>query len=272
MPWPRCLRPRLPGYAGFKSGRKHRGHGARASPLTERTPKTEDLLELVKSIGNLPHEINNPLSTIKLNLELLAEDFADGDDDRYRRNQNRLRTLLDQVQRLQDFLKEFRKYVGSQELQSAETDLRLIVGELTDFYRPQAQDNHVLLRSALPDKPVHCRIDAGLIKQAILNLMINATQAMSSGGELLLRLSSDADRSTSLTTGRALLEVIDTGPGIRPELRGKIFEPYYSTTPGGTGLGLSTARRIIRRHDGDISLDSEPGKGTRFVITLPLAH
>ncbi len=231
--------------------------------MTERTPKTEDLLELVKSIGNLPHEINNPLSTIKLNLELLAEDFADGDDDRYRRNLNRLRTLLDQVQRLQDFLKEIRKYVGSQELQSAEADLRLIVGELTDFYRPQAEDHHVVLRSALPDKPVHCRIDVGLIKQAILNLMINATQAMSSGGELLLRLSSG--------TGCATLEVIDTGPGIRPELRGKIFEPYYSTTQGGTGLGLSTARRIIRRHDGDISLDSEPGKGTRFVITLPLA-
>ena len=231
--------------------------------MAERPQKTEDLLELVKSIGNLPHEINNPLSIIKLNLELLAEDFADIDDDRCRRNLNRLHTLLDHVQRLQDFLKEFRKYVGSGELQLSEVDLRRIVEELTDFYRPQAESSHVVLRSALPDMPVPCRIDAALIKQAVLNLIINAAQAMSDGGELLLRLSSDA--------GEAMLEVIDTGPGIKPELREKIFEPYYSTTPGGTGLGLPTARRIIRRHDGDISFDSEPGKGTRFVITLPLA-
>ncbi len=231
--------------------------------MTEHLRQTEDLLELVRSIGNLPHEINNPLSIIKLNLELLAEDFADIDDDRCRRNLNRLQRVQDEVRRLQDFLKEFRKYVGSGELQLAEVDMRRIVEELTDFYRPQAENSHVVFRSALPDKPVTCRIDAGLIKQAILNLIINAAQAMSAGGELLLRLSAD--------NARAVLEVIDTGPGIKPELREKIFEPYYSTTKGGTGLGLPTARRIIRRHDGDITLDSEPGKGTRFVITLPMA-
>ena len=219
---------------------------------------------MVRSVGGLTHEINNPLSTIKLNLKLLAEDFADIDDDRCRRNLNRLHRLQDEVQRLQEFLKEFRKYVGNQQLCEAEVDIRRIVDELTDFYRPQAESSHVVLRSALPETPVTCRIDAGLIKQAILNLIINAAQAMSDGGELLLRLSADA--------GRAVLEVIDTGPGIEPELRKKIFEPYYSTTPSGTGLGLPTARRIIRRHDGDIRLDSEPGKGTRFVITLPLAQ
>lgn len=234
-----------------------------ATELTEQTRKTEDLLELARSVGGLTHEINNPLSTIKLNLKLLAEDFADIDDDRCRRNLNRLRRLQDEVQRLQDFIQEFRKYVSSQELCLAEIDLRQIIEELTDFYRPQAESNHVVLRSSLPATPVPCRIDAGLIKQAILNLLINATQAMSDGGELLLRLSADADR--------AVLEVIDTGSGIEPEQYKKIFEPYYSTTKGGTGLGLPTARRIIRRHDGDIHVDSEQGKGTRFVINLPLA-
>lgn len=231
--------------------------------MSQRPRQTEDLLEVVRSIGGLTHEINNPLSTIKLNLELLAEDFADIDDDRCRRNLNRLRRLQDEVRRLQEFLKEFRKYVGSGEFQLADVDLRRIVEELTDFYRPQAQSSHVVLRSSLPDAAIPCRIDAALIKQAILNLIINATQAMGDGGELLLRLTADA--------GRAVLEVIDTGPGIKPELRQKIFEPYYSTTKGGTGLGLPTARRIIRRHDGDIRCDSEPGKGTRFVITLPTA-
>jgi len=105
-------------------------------------------------------------------------------------------------------------------------------------------------------------VDPGMIKQALLNLMTNATQAMSDGGELLLKLSSESDR--------AVIEVIDTGPGIEPGRQEKIFQPYYTTTPGGTGLGLPTTRRIVLRHKGRIYLDSEPGKGTRFVIELPL--
>ena len=133
-----------------------------------------------------------------------------------------------------------------------------------DFFRPQAEAGRVVLRSFLPDTPVPCDVDVDLIKQAILNVMLNATQAMSEGGELMLRLSADRDRS--------VLEVIDTGPGIAPELRSRIFQAYYSTRPGGSGLGLPTTRRIVTQHDGEIAVDGEPGKGTRFVLSLPLAQ
>jgi signal transduction histidine kinase len=107
-------------------------------------------------------------------------------------------------------------------------------------------------------------VDVRLIKQAVLNLMLNATQAMAEGGELLLRLGTD--------TGRAVLEVIDTGPGILPDVRKRIFDAYYSSRPGGSGLGLPTTRKILHQHGGDIQVDSQPGKGTRFIVTLPLSQ
>jgi signal transduction histidine kinase len=106
-------------------------------------------------------------------------------------------------------------------------------------------------------------VDANLLKQAVLNLMINSTQAMADGGELLIRL---APRR-----GEAVLEVTDTGKGIPPEDQARIFQVYYSTKKGGTGLGLPTTQRIIREHGGTLSVQSQVGKGTRFVIALPLS-
>lgn len=236
----------------------------RARELAAQARTQQHLVELAKLTGGLAHEIKNPLSTVKLNLKLLAEDFSESQDDLYRRNYNRLVRVQDEVQRMHDILADFLKYAGDQELQLKPADLRQVVEELMDFFRPQAESNHVVMRCSLPEAPVACRMDAGLIKQAILNLMINATQAMVDGGELLLRLSS--------SPGRAVLEVIDTGPGIDAEVRERMFEAYYSTRPGGSGFGLPTTRRIIHQHDGEITVDGEPGKGTRFVLSLPLAQ
>lgn len=235
----------------------------RARRLAADARTHEHLVELAKLTGGLAHEIKNPLSTIKLNLKLLAEEFSHSADDLSRRNANRLGRVQDEVQRVHDILEDFLKFAGNQELQRDEADLRQVVEELIDFFRPQAEDRHVVVRSSLPQTPVTCRMDVALIKQALLNLMINATQAMEAGGELLLRLSADG--------GQAALEVIDTGAGVDPDLRERIFEAYYSTRPGGSGLGLPTTRRIVRRHGGDILVDGEPGKGTRFVVSLPLA-
>ena len=154
------------------------------------------------------------------------------------------------------------RFAGKVELAAATGDLRRVVEELLDFFAPQAEANHVVLRSTLPEAPVRCKIDVNLLKQAILNLMINAVQAMPDGGELLLRLSSQRDS--------AVIEVIDTGPGISPDELAKVFEVYFSTKSHGSGLGLPTTRRIVREHGGAIRAESELGKGTRFVITLPL--
>lgn len=107
-----------------------------------------------------------------------------------------------------------------------------------------------------------CRVDAEVLKQAFLNLFINATQAMDQGGELIIRSGVQGDQ--------AQIDIIDTGPGINPDEQDKIFDAYYTTRTGGTGLGLPTCRRIIEEHDGHIELHSEPGKGTNFRVLLPL--
>lgn len=235
-----------------------------ARKLAARTKGREHLAELARLAGGLAHEIKNPLSTINLNLKLLAEDLAREKDEDHRRWLRRLRGVQDEADRLRAILDDFLRFAGKYELSLADVDLRRLIDELVDFFTPQAEAAHVLMRTVLPNKPVPCKVDANLIKQALLNLMINAVQAMEAGGELMIRLSAD--------WGRATVEVTDTGRGMAAEERQRIFQAYYSTKKDGTGLGLPTTLRILREHDGTVRVDSEPGKGTQFVITLPLAR
>lgn len=222
------------------------------------------IAELAQLAGGLAHEIRNPLSTINVNLTLLAEDLARWDDDQHRRWLRRLEGVQREADRLHGILDDFLSFAGKHELSLARVDLRTLVEELADFFAPQAQASHVLLRTSLPDQPVPCRVDADLVKQALLNLMINGVQACEAGGELMVCLSAAG--------GQALLEVVDTGRGILEDQLERIFEAYYSTKKNGTGLGLPTTRRIIREHGGKIEVQSEVGQGTRFAVTLPLAR
>lgn len=234
-----------------------------ARRLSARAKGQEQLVELGQLAGGLAHEIKNPLSTINLNLNLLAEDLSRYSDEPHRRCQRRLVSVQEEATRLRDILEDFLRFAGKYELQLATVDLRRLVGELADFFAPQAEAARVVMRTTLPPGPVRSCVDENLIKQALLNLMINATQAMTEGGELIIRL---ADQR-----GRAVIEVIDTGPGIDPADIERVFQVYYSTKKHGSGLGLPTTRRIIHEHDGTIHVQSEKGMGTRFVISLPLA-
>jgi signal transduction histidine kinase len=230
--------------------------------MTARSRGREQLIELGQLAGGLAHEIKNPLSTINLNLRLLNEDIDRLPDEQHQRWSKRLRTVQEEAGRLREILDDFLRFAGKYELQCRAVDLRELVSELTDFYSAQADSAHVVLRTHLSEEPVVACVDENLIKQALLNLMVNATQAMTEGGELLVCVRRKARE--------AVLEVTDTGPGIDEENRAKIFQVYYSTKSGGTGLGLPTTRRIIREHGGSIRVDSECGKGTQFTILLPL--
>ncbi|MBN1555292.1 MAG: two-component sensor histidine kinase [Phycisphaerae bacterium] len=221
------------------------------------------IAELSRIVGGLAHEIKNPLSTINLNLKLLGEDLGRYRDDDHQRFARRLQLVQAEADRLRQILDDFLQYAGRHELTLVEVDLRDLVGELRDFFLPQAEASRVVLRTSLGNEPILCRLDVNLMKQALLNLMINATQAMTDGGELLLHVGRRGEN--------ALIDVIDTGPGIPAENLHNIFRAYWSTKSGGSGLGLPTARRIVREHGGTMSVESEPGKGTRFLITLPLA-
>ena len=220
------------------------------------------LAELSQLAGGLAHEIKNPLSTINLNLRLLAEDIQRHDDEEHRRWLRRLVGVQEESDRLKATLDDFLRLAGKMELAPSPTDLRSVVDELINFFAPQAEAGGVVLRSDLPGEPVVCSLDVKLIKQALLNLLINATQAMTTSGEMIVKVSARGDK--------ALLEVIDTGPGLSAADIDRIFDVHYSTKTGGSGLGLPTTRRIVREHGGDIRVESEPGKGTRFVINLPV--
>lgn len=232
----------------------------------EQTPNTNSLQERVAelsvAVGGLAHEIKNPLSTITLNLKLLGEDIDRYNDEDHKRLRRRLKRVQEETDRIQIILDDFLRYAGNVELQKNRVDICESIGEMSDFFAPQAEAARVVFRTQLPQQHLYCELDANFFKQALLNLMINAIQEMPSGGELLIKVS---QQSSDI-----LIEVIDTGPGIPREKLDLIFKAYYSTKKGGSGLGLPTARRIIKELGGNIKVESETGKGTRFLIYLPV--
>jgi signal transduction histidine kinase len=229
--------------------------------LQQRARDAERLAELGTLTGGLAHELKNPLSTIQLNLQLLSEDIPDTPASG--RLKNRLATVQKETSRLRDTLEDFLRFAGRMELMKKPVELNRMLEELVDFYSPQAQLQRVALRLRKSDGPLNAPIDERLVKQAILNLMINALQAMpEAGGEIIL--------SAASLDGNAILDVIDTGRGMEQATVDRIFDAYYSTKRAGTGLGLAIAKRIIHEHGGGIEVISEPGKGSDFKITLPL--
>ena len=244
----------------------------------ERALRQERLAELGALTGGLAHEIKNPLSTIGLNVQLASEAIADSalpDDDKATLVR-RVETVEREATRLANILNDFLRFAGRVKLAPAMTDLREVVEELVDFYRPQCEQSRVVLRADLPSSPVVARVDPALVKQALLNLLINATQVMAANDsparELMIRLVPSPDVGAKGTREGVLREaaihVIDTGPGIPPEKHAEIFRPYVTGRKGGSGLGLAVTRRIVEEHSGRIDLFSEPGKGSDFVVRL----
>ena len=233
----------------------------RIDRLQRRARQAERLAELGTLTGGLAHEIKNPLSTIQLNLQLLREDLPDGEPFTAR-IVNRLTTVQKEASRLRDILDDFLRFAGKMELDRKPLDVNRLLEEMVDFFHPQAQVHRVQIRQRPAEGELVVPVDERLMKQALLNLMINAVHAMPQGGELIL--------SAARRDGRALIDVIDTGRGIEPDALGKIFDAYYSTKKGGHGLGLAISKRIIEEHGGKLGAVSEVGKGTDFRIELPV--
>ncbi|MCP4712002.1 MAG: two-component sensor histidine kinase [Planctomycetes bacterium] len=247
--------------------------------LLERARRAEKLAELGTLTGGLAHELRNPLSAIRMNLQLLTEDIDhqikqvkqvepievpgfDSLEHVWRRYLRKIDTISNEADRLTETLNDFLRYAGRIELHPVRCDVNELLDDLIDFYEPQAQNLGVQIRRNLHQSSLFCRVDADILKQAFLNLFINAVQAMGQGGELIVGSRSEGSL--------AVIDVIDTGPGIAGEDQEKIFDAYFTTRPGGTGLGLPMCRRIIEEHNGDIHLHSEPGKGTNFTVILPM--
>jgi len=241
----------------------------RLRALERRARAHERLADTGAMAGGLAHEIKNPLSTISLNAQLLAESIAeiDAPEERKAPLLRRIGTLTREIDRLRGILADFLDFAGGLHLQAVNQDVNTVVDELVDFFSPQAEQARVRIRTTLAPRRLEAPIDAPLIKQALLNLMLNAVQAMSANpGELIIR----TERTTELDgTQAVVIHVIDTGPGMDETTRAKVFQPYFTSKAGGSGLGMPTARRLVEAHGGRIDLFTEPGKGTDVRVILP---
>ncbi len=251
-----------------------RGAIARTRAAERRARAAERLAEIGSMTSGLAHEIRNPLSTIALNAGLLREGIGDLEipEEERGRISRRVDALRRETERLRGILEDFLQFAGELHVEPIPGDINELVEELVDFFQPQADRNGVRVRTQLAPGELIAPIDAAHLKQAVLNLMLNAVQAMreqEKTRELILRTERGVDESREAC---AIIHVIDTGPGIGSETLGRIYEPYFTTKAGGTGLGLATTRRIIEAHGGHLEVDSEVGKGTGFRVVLGMGE
>ncbi len=246
--------------------RRHSGVKSSVQSVGVPSPEVEAHLreqyaELAYIAGGLAHEIKNPLSTIRLNLDLLAEDL-DPDNPAHQRMLRKLELVQRECERLEGIVEEFLQFARASELQREACDLNALISDLVEFLAPTMAGHRIEVafypRSDLP----LVRVDRDLLKQAILNLLLNARDAMPDGGQIVI--------ATQPGDGDVQIAVIDTGTGMSEEVLSKIFHPFYSTRRHGTGLGLPTVRKIVEAHGGRVTVESEPGKGSKFTIHLPV--
>jgi signal transduction histidine kinase len=218
--------------------------------------------EIAQLAGGLAHEIKNPLSTIRLNMELLAEDLGDADSPVVRRSLKRVDVVRRECQRLQSLLDDFLNFAKVRRLHLESSDLNHQIDDVLDFFAPEANGAGVeIVRYLDPELP-RVMLDRAAFRQALLNLIINAKQAMPEGGQLVVR--------TAPESNIVVVYLIDTGCGMNEATASRMFEAFFSTKPNGSGLGLPTTQKIIEAHGGRIGVQSELGHGTQITIELPV--
>lgn len=213
-----------------------------------------DLGRLTSGVG---HEVKNPINAIVVHLELLREKLMRRDSTAERHVDvihNEIRRLDRVVQTLIDFSRPV-------ELDLATQDLRSIIRSVLTLAEPDLEQRQVRVRSTMPPQPVMVRVDADLIQQALLNVLLNGAQAMADGGELQVELRQNAHEAS--------LRIRDHGCGIPREILGRIFNLYFTTKREGTGIGLAMTYRILQLHNGSVQVESEVDVGTQFTLRLP---
>ena len=231
--------------------------------LEEQVRRMHTLAALGEMAATVAHEIRNPLGGIASFANLLERDLETDDPSR-----RLVRKITEGVARLNRIVSSLLSYTRPLNLNTHPVDLMQTVEEAAAFFEIdlERKQQAVEIRRLFLETPCVCQVDTEQFHQVILNLLLNATQAMPEGGtiELEVAQTSDADGDWIVTRVR------DTGMGIDEELQEKLFTPFFTTKEDGTGLGLVTSRKIIEAHGGNIVVDSTPGDGTCFTIALPL--
>lgn len=215
--------------------------------------------------SGLAHEIRNPLNAMSMNLQMLEEELESAGGMPDQEHRELLESTKSEIKRLDGLVNNFLAYARPGSPQFRSLDLNQVVNEVLKFLENDFRQSQIGLESDLEPLLPNVEIDERQFKQALMNLLVNARQVLDAGGVVRVR-------TRAASNGEAVLEVEDDGPGIPEASRERIFEVFYSSRGGGTGLGLPIARQIVERHGGTIELESIVGSGTKFTIRLPRRH
>ena len=240
-----------------------------------RLKQAERLATLSKFATILSHEIRNPLNSMIINLRILKRDMEKQNGDLGNRG-GHYEKVISEIWRIDSLVENFLNYARPPELMPYPHDINGVLDEVVATHQGTAQERGVRIDTRYRDGELQASVDVNQIKQVFLNLMLNAFDAMETGGTLTISTGrapplsrSDLTLEGSGESPRIHIKFEDTGRGIDPGRLDRIFEVYYTSKSNGTGLGLPIAQQIVEKHGGVISVESTPGKGTAFTLTLP---
>ena len=240
-------------------------------PLRHQLTETHSVLERQEKLASLgtlaagvAHEIRNPLASLKFRLfslkESLPAEFTDHED---------VVVIDDEINRLERIIKDFLQFARPSEPAMGETTAQQILQAVHDLLLPQLGARGVKLVLE-PGERIRLRADPQQIQQVLINLVQNAADSLEAGGgTITLRGRQGAARLAGRSKAAVILEVADTGKGVAPDVQKRLFDPFFSTKPGGTGLGLPISERIVEKHGGLIQYQTQLNRGTVFQIVLP---
>ncbi len=248
-------------------GKEAEGNAVILRDATESRRSAEETLEserfsaLTLLAAGVAHEIGNPLNSLDIHLQLMERRARRLPDKARGEFEESLRIAREEVSRLDHIITQFLRAIRPQPIETRLEDLNTLVRESIDFLRPELENRKILVECEFNKSLPPAGVDRDQLKQAFYNVIRNSFQAMRSGGILRIRTGTDPTHF--------LIEFADTGGGISVDDMGRIFQPYFTTKSGGTGLGLLIVRRIVRAHGGEIAIESTEGKGLTLTIRIP---
>jgi two-component system sensor histidine kinase HydH len=225
--------------------------------LQDEIRRKEKLAAIGGLAAGVAHEIRNPLSSIKGIATYFKNKFDENSDD-----EEMAGVMIEEVERLNRVISELLEFARPTELKLKTTDVNSLIEHSVRLIEKEASDKNIDIKLDLSQQPLSAQIDSDRFSQCLLNLYLNALQAMEKGGQLSIKDSVTHDNFI-------VIEIRDTGPGIKVENLNKIFDPYYTTKTKGTGLGLAIVHKIVEAHNGSIKVRSISGQGTSFIISVP---